>query len=69
MYHMQLSYRATRVYKLLYATMFNRNPRIQQKVFKEKIEKGLWTYYTANQRQDKRTTLKIKANTGQEPTG
>ena len=46
------------------ATHIYNNKKIQRK-----IEKGLWTYYIANQSQDKGTTLRIKANIGQEPTG
>ena len=68
-YHMRLSYRATRIYKFLYATVYNNNSRIQQIFFQRKNSKGLRTHYTASQRQNKKTTLKIRAKTGKVLTG
>ena len=71
-YHTWLSYRETHVYKVLYTTMYNNNPHIQLKKFQIKNNsKGFWAHYTVNQKQDKRTTLRIRnrTKTGKEPTG
>ena len=53
-YHTWQSYRETRLYKVLYATMYNSNLRIQLKKFQKKNNsKGFWAHYTINQNQDK----------------
>ena len=52
---MRLSYRETHVYKVLYAIVYNINPRIQLKKFQiKKNSKGFWAHYTINQKQDKK---------------